>query len=132
MDDVIALFHRYKDPVYRLALSFTGSPADAEDVTQTVFLKYLETQPELEEGKERAWLLQVTANQCRDLWRRLGVGDRENPQAHGPGRPVPLLLRGVLHRGDRPDAPGEPELRHLPAVPGQKKAEGTAGTGGIP
>ena len=27
MDDVIALFHRYKDPVYRLALSFTGSPA---------------------------------------------------------------------------------------------------------
>ena len=71
MDDVIALFHRYKDPVYRLALSFTGSPADAEDVTQTVFLKYLETQPELEEGRERAWLLQVTANQCRDLWRRL-------------------------------------------------------------
>lgn len=41
MDDVIALFHRYKDPVYRLALSFTGSAADAEDVTQTVFLKYL-------------------------------------------------------------------------------------------
>ena len=31
----------------------------------------METQPELEEGKERAWLLQVTANQCRDLWRRL-------------------------------------------------------------
>ena len=71
MDDVIALFHRYKDPVYRLALSFTGSPADAEDVTQTVFLKYLEKRPELEAGKEKAWLLQVTANQCRDLWRRL-------------------------------------------------------------
>ena len=71
MEDVTALFQRYKDPVYRLALSFTGSPADAEDVTQTVFLKYLETQPELEAGKEKAWLLQVTANQCRDLWRRL-------------------------------------------------------------
>lgn len=71
MDDVIALFHRYKDPVYRLALSFTGSPADAEDVTQTVFLKYLEKRPELEAGKEKAWLLQVTANQCRDLWRLL-------------------------------------------------------------
>lgn len=71
MEDVTALFHRYKDPVYRLALSFTGSPADAEDVTQTVFLKYLETQPELEAGKEKAWLLQVTANQCRDLWRWL-------------------------------------------------------------
>lgn len=71
MEDVTALFHRYKDPVYRLALSFTGSPADAEDVTQTVFLKYLETKPELEAGKEKAWLLQVTANQCRDLRRWL-------------------------------------------------------------
>ena len=71
MDDIAALFHRYKDPVYRLALSFTGSSADAEDVTQTVFLKYLEKQPRLEEGKEKAWLLQVTANQCRDLRRRL-------------------------------------------------------------
>ena len=71
MDDIIALFHRYKDPVYRLALSFTGSPANAEDITQTVFLTLLEKRPELEPGREKAWLLQVTANQCRDLWRRL-------------------------------------------------------------
>ena len=90
MDDVIALFHRYKDPVYRLALSFTGSPADAEDVTQTVFLKYLETQPELEEGKERAWLLQVTANQCRDLWRRRGrPAHRPQEVGRAVGRLVP-------------------------------------------
>lgn len=71
MNDVLALFQRYKDPVYRLALSMTNSPADAEDVCQTVFLKLLEKQPELEPGKERAWLLQVTANQCRSLWRWL-------------------------------------------------------------
>ena len=67
MDDVIALFHRYKDPVYRLALSFTGSPADAEDVTQTVFLKYLETQPELVVGMEGAGLLMVRAKQGGDV-----------------------------------------------------------------
>ncbi len=71
MEETIRLFHQYKDHVYRLALSFTGSPADAEDVTQTVFLKLLEKKPELEEGKERAWLLQVAANECRSLWRRL-------------------------------------------------------------
>ena len=153
MDDVIALFRQYKDPVYRLALSFTGSPADAEDVTQTVFLKYLETGAG---GGQGAGLAPSGDGQSvpgpvaaaappghrppgggpgrgrPPAQGGDGVGDRENPQAHGPGRPVPLLLRGVLHRGDRPDAPGEPELRHLPAVPGQKKAEGTAGTGGIP
>ena len=40
-------------------------------MTQTVFLKYLEKCPPLEAGKEKAWLLQVTVNQCRDLWRLL-------------------------------------------------------------
>lgn len=71
MDEILRLFHQYKDVVYRLALSLTGSPADAEDVTQTVFLKLMEKQPELEPGKERAWLLQVTANECRSLYRWL-------------------------------------------------------------
>ena len=70
MNDALGLFQQYKDPVYRLALSMTGS-ADAEDVCQTVFLKVLEKQPDLLPGKERAWLFQVTANECRSLWRRL-------------------------------------------------------------
>lgn len=71
MNDAVTLFQRYKDPVYRLTLSMTGSPADAEDVCQTVFLKLLEKRPALAPEKERAWLLQVTANECRSLWRRL-------------------------------------------------------------
>lgn len=40
-------------------------------MTQTVFLKLMEKQPELEPGKERAWLLQLTANECRSLYRWL-------------------------------------------------------------
>lgn len=71
MEEILRLFHQFKDPVYRLALSFTGSPADAEDVTQTVFLKLMEHQPDLTLGKERAWLLQVTVNECRSLHRQL-------------------------------------------------------------
>ena len=58
MNDALGLFQQYKDPVYRLALSMTGSAADAEDVCQTVFLKVLEKQPDLLPGKERAWLFQ--------------------------------------------------------------------------
>lgn len=66
--DVPDLFHRYREEVYRLAVSFTRSPQEAEDVCQSVFLKLME-QKDLPPGKEKAWLLQVTANQCRSLLR---------------------------------------------------------------
>ena len=73
MHDVMELFHRYRDDVYRLAVSYTHSVQDAEDICQTVFLKLME-QDELTPGKEKTWLMQVTANQCRSLlrcvWRR--------------------------------------------------------------
>lgn len=68
MLDVESLFDTYKDDVYRLALSYTKSVQEAEDVCQTVFLKAME-QTHITAGKERAWLLQVTANECRSLLR---------------------------------------------------------------
>lgn len=72
--DVLYLFHRYRDDVYRLAVNYTRSDQEAEDVCQSVFLKLLE-QKNITPGKEKAWLMQVTANECRDLlrsswWRR--------------------------------------------------------------
>lgn len=81
--DVLDLFHRYRDDVYRLAVNFTHNPQEAEDVCQTVFLKLLE-QGELRPGKERAWLMQVTANECRSLlrsswWRRTAPLDESVP-----------------------------------------------------
>ena len=66
--DILYLFHRYRDDVYRLAVNYTHNPQEAEDVCQTVFLKALEQQP-LAPGKEKAWLMQVTANECRSLLR---------------------------------------------------------------
>ena len=68
MADASELFRRYRNDVYRLALSYTRSPQEAEDVSQTVFLKLLE-HPGITPGKEKAWLMQVTANQCRSLLR---------------------------------------------------------------
>lgn len=68
MQDVENLFCRYKDDVYRLALSYTRNTQEAEDACQTVFLKLME-QKDIVPGKERAWLMQVTANTCRNLLR---------------------------------------------------------------
>lgn len=68
MADIMELFQKYKDDVFRLAVSYTHSVQEAEDICQTVFLKLME-QRSIMPGKEKAWLLQVTANQCKSLLR---------------------------------------------------------------
>ena len=67
MEETEVLFRKYRDDVYRLALSYTKSIQEAEDVCQSVFLKLMEHT--VTPGKERAWLMQVTVNQCRNLLR---------------------------------------------------------------
>ncbi len=68
MDHVEELFRAHRDAVYRLAISYTHSRQEAEDICQTVFLKLME-QKHITPGKERPWLMQVTVNQCRSLLR---------------------------------------------------------------
>mgnify|MGYP003306432729 CR=1 FL=1 len=41
MLDIETLFEQYRNDVYRLALSYTKSVQEAEDVCQTVFLKLM-------------------------------------------------------------------------------------------
>ena len=64
--DALGLFHRYRDDVYRLAVNYTRSPEEAEDVSQAVFLKLVE-HGELMPGTERNFLMQTTADTCRNL-----------------------------------------------------------------
>ena len=72
--DALSLFHRYRDDVYRLAVNYTRSPEEAEDVSRAVFLKLVE-HGELMPGTERDFLMQATADTCRNLlhsggWKR--------------------------------------------------------------
>ncbi len=91
MENIEPLFCQYRDDVYRLALSFTRSPQEAEDVCQTVFLKLMEAT--ITPGKERAWLMQVTANQCRNLlrsswWRKTAPMEESAPLVGREEKPV--------------------------------------------
>lgn len=53
LEGIEALYQAYKDDVFRLAFSYTGQFADAEDVSQTVFLKLMDHYPKLTPGKEK-------------------------------------------------------------------------------
>lgn len=68
VQNITELFHKYRDDVYRLAVSYTRNSQEAEDVCQTVFLKLME-QSRIKPGKEKNWLMRVAANECRSLLR---------------------------------------------------------------
>ena len=67
------LYEKYANDVLRFSYFYLGDKQQAEDVTQDVFVRLLTNTPELVPGKEKAWLLKVAMNRCRDLWRAAWV-----------------------------------------------------------
>jgi len=67
--NVLELFDKYSNMVYRVALSYLRQSQDAEDAVQSVFLKLIEGRALPETGKERAFLTRVTVNHCKDVLR---------------------------------------------------------------
>lgn len=64
-------FKQYTDTVYRVALHNTVNFSDAEDVTQEVFVKLLETNKAFRDSEHlKAWLIRVTINLCRDKMKK--------------------------------------------------------------
>lgn len=61
---------RYINTVFRVAFHYIKSSADAEDVTQNVFLKLLRENKAFESDEHvRNWLIRVTLNECKNLVR---------------------------------------------------------------
>lgn len=64
------LYETYYTMVYRLSLLILKNQQDAEDAAQTIFLKVIEKKPSFTDANhEKAWLLTVTRNYCRDVQR---------------------------------------------------------------
>lgn len=64
------LLDRYGDMVYRVALQNMRSISDAEDLSQDVFIKIMQKHPSFESvSHEKAWILRVTMNACKDRWK---------------------------------------------------------------
>ena len=86
---------QYADTVRRICLVHLKNYADTEDIFQTVFVKYLlHTAPFASPEHERAWVIRVTINACKDL------------------------LRSVFHRRTVPLE----EVSELPAPPEEHRA----------
>lgn len=68
--DANQAIERYADMVKRICMVHLKNEADTEDIFQTVFLKYaLHSAPFESEEHEKAWMIRVTINACKDLLR---------------------------------------------------------------
>lgn len=80
------IFRDYYQLIYRVAFSQVKNHADAEDITQEVFLKIIRHDMRYQSMEhERAWIVRVTINLCRDLlkskWHKTSVSMEEVSEA---------------------------------------------------
>jgi RNA polymerase sigma factor (sigma-70 family) len=67
---VAAIFERHQGAVYRAAYRITGNPMDAEDVLQTVFIRLLRRQDEVDlSASASSYLHRAAINAALDLMR---------------------------------------------------------------
>jgi RNA polymerase sigma factor (sigma-70 family) len=66
--DVAAAMEQYADMVRRICFLYLKHREDVEDVFQEVFLRYMQRrEPFASDEHEKAWLLRVAINCCKDL-----------------------------------------------------------------
>lgn len=106
---------RYGILVYRLALAQTKNPDDAEDVFQEVFLRLVRSRQSFDNDEHlKAWLIRVTVNCSRSLWRsvlrrgEISMGSKdfsgqnmqipdEHSEVYDKVMQLPSKYRAVIH-----------------------------------
>lgn len=69
-DELERVMQTYGNILFRLCLITLGNASDAEDAVQETLIKYMQKAPEFREREhEKAWLLKVVSNTCKDILR---------------------------------------------------------------
>lgn len=102
---------RHGKAIMHLAWSYLRNRADTEDILQETMIRYLKSQKEFQdENHERAWLLKVASNLCKNVLRSRSHEGGEIPEnLEGKGIPeeaiavyeavnkLPEKFREVIH-----------------------------------
>lgn len=79
---------KYSDMLYRICIVMLCNEQDAQDAVQDTFCRYLEKKPVFRDAEhEKAWLIRVAANICRDMLRfrtrhpKISIDEVENTLA---------------------------------------------------
>lgn len=87
------MYQKYSDMVFRVGVLYMRNEQESYDIVQDVFLKLLCHPKQFEdEEQEKAWILRVAINRCKDqlksFWRkkRISWQEYQNGSANGGGR----------------------------------------------
>lgn len=101
--------HRAKDileihgnSILRLAYSYTHNMEDSEDILQETLIKYIQSEPSIEdEKKEKAWLLRVASNLSKNkirynnYRRHEDIADYEIPDSDNKDKDLDFVWEAV-------------------------------------
>lgn len=72
------IYDRYKNTVYRVALTYLRNIHDAEDIAEEVFLAYFKTDNDFpDDNSKKAWLIRVAINKSKNLLKSAHKRDME-------------------------------------------------------
>ena len=106
MEQAERLANTYADAILRLSYTYLKNTHDAQDICQTVFVKLLMEPREFKSPEhERAYILRMAANACKDLLRSAGrrrtVGLEAVAEAPAPESPESCVLDAVMALPDK-------------------------------
>lgn len=68
--EIEEVLNKYGDLIFRTCLILLGNTEDAQDAVQDTMIKYIRKAPKFQdENHEKAWLLKVSSNRCKDIIR---------------------------------------------------------------
>ena len=71
-EEIMDIYNRQVDTVYRICFSFMKTRTDTEDMVQETFLRLMSSGTVFQSEKhEKAWLIVTASNVCKDALRRV-------------------------------------------------------------
>ena len=93
------LANAYADAILRLSYTYLKNTDDAQDICQTVFVKLLAEPRQFESAEhERAYILRMAANACKDLLKSPWRKRRTHCHSAHPSGPWSGQAQGHLRR----------------------------------
>jgi len=94
------LVNLYADMILRISYQYLKQTCDAEDICQTVFLKYISANMAFDSvDHEKAWIIRTTINACKDhlksAWFRRTAALDDAAQIAAPEVPDTWLLEAM-------------------------------------